>query len=276
MDTDSPHLEGEAIADLPRAGFWRRWTGTLIDWIVVALPFQVLAVVLFAMTAGTVQMHSGLFFNSCQIAETVPTSLNPPPPHDSNFAQVCRISLFGATTGITLTVGRVTREKSGTKTVTQGYMLDQAGNPIDGFSLDWIFIAAFLAYLVWMIWKTGRTVGARILRIKIIDIANPGCPEVPILRVIARHLAMIIGFVPALALFAYQRASTDGSADAMFTDRFFQLFICAGVIGFIWTVLLIIQVARKRDLIYDRLAGTAVVKNRTLQPAKPDEQGLQA
>ena len=63
-------------------------------------------------------------------------------------------------------------------------MLDQAGNPIDGFSLDWIVVFSFLVYLVWMIWKTGRTVGARILRIKIIDVADTGSSEVPILKVI--------------------------------------------------------------------------------------------
>jgi uncharacterized RDD family membrane protein YckC len=274
MDTETPHLGGEAIADLPRAGFWRRWAATLIDWIVVAVPFQVLAVVLFASTAGFVQMHGGLFVNSCEIAKTIPQSLNPPPPHDSNFARVCRVSLFGATTGVTLTVGRFTQEGSTTKTVTQGYMLDQAGNPIDGFSLDWIVISAFLAYLVWMIWKTGRTVGARILRIKIVDLANPGSSGVPILKVVGRHLAMIIGFLPALGLLFYQRTATDGSADAVFTDRFFQWFIFAGLIGFIWCVLLIVQVARKRDPFYDRLAGTAVVRNRIIEPAKAGEQEL--
>ena len=220
-------------------------------------------------------MHGGLFFNSCDVAKTVPKSLSPPPPHDSNFARVCRISLFGATTGITLTVGRVTREGSTTKTVTQGYMLDQAGNPIDGFSLDWVVICAFLAYLVWMIWKTGRSVGARILRIKIVDTANTESSQVPILKVVTRHLAMIIGFVPALALLLYQRAASDGSADAMFTDRFFQWFIYAGLVALIWVVLLIVQVARKRDPVYDRLAGTAVVRERMIESAKPSEQGLQ-
>jgi RDD family len=268
-----PPLEG--IADLPRAGFWRRWAATLIDWIVVAVPFQVLAVVLFATTTGLVQMHGGLFVNSCDVAKTIPQSLNPPPPHDSNFARVCRVSLFGATTGVTLTVGRFTQEGSTTKTVSQGYMLDQAGNPIDGFSLDWIVISAFLAYLVWMIWKTGRTVGARILRIQIVDLANPGSSGVPILKVVGRHLAMMIGFLPALGLLFYHRTATDGSADAVFTDRFFQWFIFAGLIGFIWCVLLIVQVARKRDPFYDRLAGTAVVRNRIIEQAKPGEQGLQ-
>jgi hypothetical protein len=85
---------------------------------------------------------------------------------------------------------------------------------------------------------------------------------------------MIIGFVPALALFSYQRAMSDGSADAMFTDRFFRWFIYADIVALIWSVLLIIQVARKKDPVYDRLAGTAVVRDRLIEPATSGEQGL--
>src|SRR5450432_3936689 len=94
----------DATANLPRAGCWRRWAATLIDTIVVMFPFQILAAILFAMTAGTVQMDSG-FFSFCTPAKTVPQSLDPPPPHDSNFAQFCHISFFGAPTGVILTVG---------------------------------------------------------------------------------------------------------------------------------------------------------------------------
>jgi len=265
MDADAPPLN--VAAGLSRGGFWRRWAATLIDWIVVAFPFQVVAAVLFPMTSGMIQMHGGLFINSCAAVTTIPKSLSPPPPHDANFAQVCHVSLFGATTGVTLTVGRTTREASTTKTVTQGYMLDQAGNPIDGFSLDWIVVSAFVVYLVWMIWKTGRTVGARIVRVRIVDTANAEMSGVPILKVIGRHLAMFAGFVPALALLLYQRLNTDGSADAMFTDHFFQWFIFSGLVAAIWCVLLVVQVARKSDPVYDRLAGTAVVRER--KPVEP-------
>src|SRR6202022_594158 len=120
MDTGGSRVD--TTADLPRAGFWRRWLATLIDSIVVTFPFQLLAAVLFAMTAGTVQMESG-FYSYCAAAKTVPQLLDPPPPHDSNFARVCRISFFGAPTGAVLTVGRVTRDGSATTTVSQGYML---------------------------------------------------------------------------------------------------------------------------------------------------------
>ena len=40
----------------------------------------------------------------------------------------------------------------------------------------------------------------------------------------------------------------------------------AALIGGIWAIVLIIQIARKRDPYYDRMAGTAVVK---IQAAPP-------
>src|SRR5436305_2990661 len=131
MDTVAADIDTTTAS--ARAGFWRRWLATLIDWIVVALPFQVLAAILFALTAGNVQMDNA-FFSFCEPA-SIPQGLDPPPPHDSNFARVCRFSLFGATTGATLTVGRTTREAAKTTTVTQGYMLDENGKPIRGTSI---------------------------------------------------------------------------------------------------------------------------------------------
>jgi hypothetical protein len=250
----------EATADLPRAGFWRRWLATLIDSVVVMFPFQILAAVLFAMTAGTVQMDSG-FYRYCAAANTVQQSLDPPPPHDSNFARVCRISFFGAPTGAILTVGRVTRDGSATTTVSQGYMLDKDGTPIHGTSIDGIVGLALLIYLVGMIWKTGRTLGARIVAVRVIDAAAPGVSEVPIRKAIIRYLAMAIGFVPMFAVLIYQYAVNSGGADAVFTGNFFRWFTYAGVFGLLWVVALIFQIATKKDPVYDRLAGTAVVRD---------------
>lgn len=258
MDTDASRID--ATADLPRAGCWRRWLATLIDSIVVMLPFQFLAAVLFAVTAGTVQMDSG-FYHFCAPTKTVPQSLDPAPPRDSNFAQVCRVSFFGAPTGAILTVGRTTREGSTTTTVSQGYMLDKDGNPIHGTSIDWIVWLAFLVYLVGMVWKTGRTFGARIVGVRVVDTAKPGASEVPIRKAIVRYLAMAIGYVPMFVVLIYQYAVTGGSADAMFTGNFFRWFMYAGGLGVVWGVVLTFQIVRKSDPVYDRLAGTAVVRD---------------
>lgn len=225
MDTDASRID--ATADLPRAGFWRRWLAILIDMIVVMFPFQILAAVLFATTAGMIQMDNG-FFSFCETGKTIPQALNPPPPHDSNFAQVCRISFFGMPTGAILTVGRITRDGNRTTSVHQSYMLDKDGTPINGTSIDWIVELAFLAYLVGMIWKTGKTLGARIVGVRVIDTANPRASGVSLRKAIIRYPAMVIGLVPAFAVLIYQYATKGGVADAMFTGDFFRWFIYAG------------------------------------------------
>ena len=268
MDTAAPRLD--ATANFVRAGFWRRWLATLVDAIVVTLPFQALAAVLFAMTAGMVQMHSG-FYSFCAPVQTVPQPLDPLPPHDSNFARVCRISFFGAPTGATLTVGRTTREGSTTTTVSQGYMLDNDGKPIHGKSIDGIVGLAFLAYLVAMISKSGRTLGARVVGVRVVDVAAPSVSSVPIRKAIIRYLAMAIGAVPAFAVLIYHYAVSDGGADAMFTGSFFQWFMYAGAFWVLWVVMLIFQIAAKKDPVYDRLAGTAVVRERSVELERTHE-----
>lgn len=247
-------------AESPRAGFWRRFLSLLIDIIVVTIPFQAVATVLFAATAGHVQMQSG-FYTACQDGKNIPQALSPPPPHDSNFMRVCRTSLFGATSGATLTVGRVTKEGTTTTTVSQTYLLDKDGTVINGHSIDWIVQLGLLAYLVAMIRSSGKTLGARVVGVKVIDTANPGAAGVPLGKAILRYLAMFIGAVPAFALLLYGLAVSGGSADAMFTAGFFQLLIVALLLSAIWSIVLIVQVARKTDPYYDRLAGTAVVRS---------------
>lgn len=256
MNAGPPPIDA---TDLPRAGFWRRLFSIMIDSIIVMLPFQVLAVVLFAMTVGTVQMNSG-FYSYCVDGKNIPQGLEPPPPHDSNAMRVCRTSLLGAATGATLTVARVTREGNTTTTVSQTYMLDKDGTPIRGTSIDWIFNLAFLVYVVAMVCKTGKTLGARLVGVRVIDVANPGAAGVPIGKTIIRYLAMLIGAAPALALLIFQYVTTGGGADAMFTGRFFEWFTYAGLLFGLWTVVLTVQIARKTDPLYDKLAGTAVVK----------------
>ena len=255
---DAPAPTAGAMTELPRAGVWRRWLSFIIDIVVVMLPFQIMAAVLFNVTDGRVQMDSG-FFTVCQTGKTIPQGLDPPPPHDSNAMRVCRVSFFGATTGAVLTVGRVTKEGNTTTTVSQGYMLDREGKPIKGTSIDGLVQLALLAYLVIMIWRTGRTLGARALGIRVVDAANPHADGVPLGKAILRYLAMFIGAIPALALLAFAYMTGGGSADAMFTPGFFQLFIWAAVIGGVWTIWLIIQIARKTDPVYDRLVGAAVL-----------------
>jgi RDD family len=40
----------------PRAGYWRRFLALLIDYIIVLLPFQLIAALLFVATSGFIQL----------------------------------------------------------------------------------------------------------------------------------------------------------------------------------------------------------------------------
>ncbi|MBU6462174.1 MAG: RDD family protein [Bradyrhizobium sp.] len=242
-----------------RGGFWRRWLSAVIDIIIVTLPFSALAAILFSMTAGMVQMDSGLF-STCTLSKAVPAvALDPPPPHDSNFSRICHVWFFTAKTGGVLTVGRATRDGNVTTTVTQSYMIDRNDKPIHGYAIDWIASLALLAYLVVMIWKSGRSLGDRVVKLKVIDTTNPAARGVPLGKAFLRYPAMMIGFVPAFALLIW-RIMVGGSADAMFTPDTFKWMAVTFSLAGVWIIVLIVQIARKRDPYYDRLAGTAVIR----------------
>lgn len=258
MDTRASGID--ATEDLARAGFWRRGLAIAIDSIVVMLPFQILAAILFTATAGGIQMNSG-FYSFCMPAKTIPQGLAPVPPQDSNFAQVCRTSFFGATTGATLNVGRTTRDGNATTTVSQSYMLDRDGKPIRATSIDAIFWLALLAYFIGMIWKTGKTLGCRVARVRVVGIAQPGVSGVPLRKVFIRYLAMAIGVMPAFAILIYQWVTVGGGADAMFNATFFQWIGYAMLFAAAWVIVLAMQMGMKKDPVYDRLAGTAVLRD---------------
>jgi uncharacterized RDD family membrane protein YckC len=242
-----------------RAGFWRRSLALLIDGIIISLPFQVVVAILFAATSGRIQQVGGLTYTNCSIRQTVPDGLAPPPA-GSNFARECNVYFFGAQTARTLEVGRVTKEGVVTKTVSRHYMLDRHGRPIDGVSADWIVIMAFIAYLLATEARTGATLGDRAMRIRVVDAAVPAAPSVPLRKIVTRYLVASVGFLPMLAValaLAYQYGADFEEIAA--SNIFTWLGITAAA-AFGWVIFLTVQIIRKRDPLYDRIAGTAVLR----------------
>jgi hypothetical protein len=113
-----------------RADFWRRFLTYLIDIIIVWMPIQIIAALLFATTSGWIQGTGGVTYTSCVTGPQMPESLDPPPPAGSNFARECHVYFFGAETARYVQVGRSTREGSSTTAVWRIYMLDREGHPI--------------------------------------------------------------------------------------------------------------------------------------------------
>ena len=111
-----------------------------------------------------------------------------------------------------------------------------------------------------MIWKTGRTLGARVVKIRVVDVAQPAASGVPLRKVTIRYLAMAIGAMPAFAILIYQRVTVGGSADGIFNASSLPWFGYAALFAAGWVIILTMQIGTKKDPVYDRLAGTAVIR----------------
>ena len=250
-----------------RAGFWRRLLALLIDFIIISLPFQVAVAILFAATSGRIQQTFGLYYANCSMLQTLPGGLAPQPPAGWNFARECNVYLFGGQTAKTLRVGRATEEGATTKTVGRDYMLDRDGRPIDGLSADWIVIIAFVGYLLAMETRVGTSLGDRAMRIRVVDATVPTTPGVPLRKIVTRYLAVLVGFLPMWAVALAYLGGYGADLEEIPASFFTWLWI-TGAAAFGWIVFLSVQIIRKRDPLYDRIAGTAVVRIPMTDPAR--------
>ena len=247
----------------PRAGFWRRAIAALIDGLIVAVPIQILVVPLFLLTNGAVQFHGGVTYKNCanpvQISE-LPSGLTPPPPENSNFAFICRTYFFGLPTAQSLTVERRTKEGNVTRTVWRAYPLGVDGKPRSAWSLDgWALILLF-AYLIFLENRFGRTIGKRLLGIRVVDLLHPERTGVPLGKVIVRHALIWAGLSFMLIAYFVSYVANGGNAEAMARGNIFT-WVALGAVFFIaWALWIVVQVARKHDPVYDAIAGTAVLK----------------
>lgn len=252
-------MSSSTTESLRRAGFWRRFLSALLDVTIVGAPFQIVVAILFAATAGHVQVtNSGFVVKSCHGRAAIPAGLSPPPPHDANFATDCVYSFFGAPTGRTLFVGRTEKQGTVTKTVFRTYMVDAAGEPVQGVSVDIYVLLALLAYLIGLTTTQGRTLGDRMVRIRAIDVAHPLATGVPWRKAALRYAAMTTGYLPVLALLL--AVAVTGDVEDMVIGPMAYGLIAGLIISAIWVLTLIVQIARKRDPFYDRWAGTAVIR----------------
>jgi uncharacterized RDD family membrane protein YckC len=164
----------------PRAGFWQRVLALLVDYIIISLLFQLIAVLLFVATSGFIQLPPPVNYSICTNSDKVPDALVPPPPPGANFARDCSF-FFGAQTGRTLQVGHVNNE--GVESNTETYLLDRDGHPVNGVLLDWLpSTLFFVVYLIMMETRTGATFGDRWLRLRVIDQVTRDVSGVPFAR----------------------------------------------------------------------------------------------
>ena len=203
--------------------------------------------------------------------KVLPDSLNPPPPADADFVVDCRYSLFGlADTARDLVVGKLSTVKQGqTSTTTftgQRYVLDKDGLPGKIVSLKGGEFLLFLLYFILLQSRHGATAGMALLKIRVMNIESPGSVGIPPLKAFIRPLVLFAGSIPFWAYLIWMAAhSKNALAEATATG-----FTPPPVLVLIWAayvVWIIVDIVRRRDPVYDRIAKTAVVLTAPAAPS---------
>ncbi|PLP60030.1 hypothetical protein CYK37_07595 [Mesorhizobium loti] len=251
-DTESPLL---------RAGFWRRLAALVIDTIVIFLPLQILVAILFAQTNGNVQ---GGFFvvTECQSVGSLPEGLQPPPPADANFANLCTSRFFGFPTAHVLSVGTTTQKGNTTTSRSINYPLDADGKPTNALDMSWVALLVLTLYLIAMEWRSGATVGKRLLKMKVINAGDTADVGIPLSKAVKRNLAIWVGAIPALLIFVKLIFFSADPLAAMSSSGFLLAAVVAFLIQAAWMIWIVVSVSKKSDPIYDRIARTSLVKLR--------------
>lgn len=249
---------------LSKGGFWRRVLALVLDALMVLVPLQILVAVLFAATGGGVQGSFGIVSTNCQQSTELPAGLDPPPPDGFNYVVECRASLFGFDTSRTLIAGKQTVDGAVTTNVFQSYALDAAGNPRPGaFHADLLAIIACFAWMVGFAAVRGATPGKRVLAMCIIQHAEPDRPGLGFGRSLGREAAKWLGALPSLGVFLWLSgwgSDADSLTQAMQSGTSLAVLAAAGIINLVWMMWIVISIVRRRDTIYDRIAGTAVIR----------------
>jgi uncharacterized RDD family membrane protein YckC len=145
------------------------------------------------------------------------------------------MSFFGLETARRLTVSRAAQ--GDTATASRAYMLDASDRRTKGVSLDWLLFPTFLLYLIALEHRFGTTIGKQLSGLRVVDAAVTERSGVPLRKATIRNVLIWGWALPA-------EAWLPG----------------AGLLGIAWILWILIQGDRKIDPIYDRIAGTAVLR----------------
>jgi hypothetical protein len=75
--------------------------------------------------------------------------------------------------------------------------------------------------------------------------------------------ALLGPVVPMLVVLLAYLIVYRGDLEAFFGTNFFIWFAAAGVLDQVWNLWVLIDIIRKRDPVYDKIAGTAVLRSST-------------
>ena len=244
---------------LPRAGFWRRAGSLTLDYFIITIPLQVLAVVLYAYSDGRIQSSFGGFpFQVCRLfnaddAARVASQLPTAPVPEWNYAQECSTTFFGWTHARAHVFGKLTQVPGMTTNIWQRYPVNVGSSkpPVDW---GWVSSVIFTAYLYVALLLFGKTIGMRLTKTRLITTSEPTRRGVAFWRILYRSLLVSLPGVPLAIAFAYAASQ----ASSISSVPLYVLVAFGIAIGFwLWILRALIL---KQDPYYDRVAGTAVIR----------------
>ena len=245
---------------LSRAGFWRRSCALAVDLMIGGFVIAVLGTMAYSLSLGSVQTAPfAVNISSCVSVAEIPADLTPSPPQDSNYGSDCSSGSFpGMTMKRVLIVGRQVTTEGREMRTWQSYPLAPDGSRVAAFDASWIVQLGFLVYLASSLYFRGRTLGMRLLNMRMIWLSDPERIGIPLLSILLRFAVVILGFSPAifLGVAAILWMLHDAEHAPMFALTVMSLIIAAG-----WSLWNSILIGRKLDPIYDRISRLAVVRS---------------
>jgi hypothetical protein len=135
-------------------------------------------------------------------------------------------------------------------------------------NMMWLILAMQLlifTYFVLLEAWSGATIGKKLVGIGTVQLSNPARRGLPVGTALWREFVKIVGFLPPLLLMAYGAMLIPELADARSLDVHEGWFVITQLLQFlplIWLAWIGISLVNHNDPVYDRAAGTAVVRTR--------------
>jgi len=267
-------------ATLARAGFWRRAIAISLDALIAGVVATVVLAIpvglLFSLDNGMVQFGStslvsgsardeasgrsyefgfpGISVTTCEkvALDRLPQGLDPPTGKLASAVE-CRAAALGLVTSArTLRLVAVREENGEEVSYDSTHTLGADGQPRSAWALDDLVYLVLLAYLVVFQWRNGASLGMDALRIRVVDLSDPERHDLPLRRAMIRVVGQFGGVLAAVFLL--------GRWDFAPSFAPWLPAVVAILVLLCYPAWIAVDIARKRDPIYDRIAGTAVVR----------------
>jgi RDD family len=177
-----------------------------------------------------------------------------------------------------VTVGKAWTDNHGSNSVFRSYGLGTDGRPRSVVSVNWLGWLLFFLYLVLPQSRYGATAGMVLLSIQVMNVASPSSVGIPPVKAAIRVLLFCVGLIPVSAYLIWQvltlQAISNKSREmAGATSSMPILLTTALLLSGAFYVWVLIDIVRRRDPVYDRIAKTAVVLRALSAPARDPGAG---